>query len=426
MLDHPTPAPPIIQHPVAFHVYSRATYSEVNTTIPYENAYVNTGAINLTTGVFSAPYAGTYVFNFFAPRYSIDMNVPVCLNVRMDRNNLPVANGPVCGFSYEKWTETSLVAVLDLKQNDTIGMYLQQGEIRGDNSSRSNHSHTHFTGFLLNEKIAFHAFRTNDSFSSRKNETVPFHGVNTDVGSNFDLATSTFTAPVNGTYYFQFSGSSSITTDVNLKRNDVELMGYGYTRSAHWGSAGFHSLWQLQEGDKVCTRLVTGQLDEASKDSKITNLVGFLVAEEMYDSWNTSVYFQASRTSTLYVGNANKAVVNYTVVHSNEGSGMNAVSGIFKAPQPGIYAFHFTAHKGHFYISPMDSCSTVIQMHNNQTIGVGSNCDMTYSEPIFFHSILHLETGDEIKMMMTEGDLGGAEYYKECARFSGFLIYPDE
>ena len=399
----------------------------MNTTIPYENEYVNTGgAMNLTTGVFRAPIAGTYVFNFNAPRYSTDQNVPLCLNVRMDLNNLPVANGPICGYSYEKWTEASLVAVLDLKQNDTVGVYLQQGEIRGDYSVRSNHSHTHFTGFLLYEKSAFHAFRTNDSFASRRNDTVPFHGVNTNVGSNFDLETSTFTAPINGTYYFQFTGSSSTTTDVNLQKNDVELMGYGYTRSMHWGSAGFHSLWQLQEGDKVCTKLAMGKLEEASKESKITNLVGFLVAEEEYDSFNTLVYFHVARTSGLYCGNAIKLVVNYTVVHSNEGGGMNAASGIFKAPQPGIYAFHFTAHKGTGYISPMDSCSTVIQMHNNLTIGVGSNCDMTYSAPIFFHSILHLEIDDEIKMVMTEGDMMGADHYNESARFSGYLIYPDE
>nr|CAH0113511.1 unnamed protein product [Daphnia galeata] len=221
--DRPTPVPPFIQEPVAFHVHSRGNYTQVNTTIPYENEYVNTGgAMNLTTGVFRAPIAGTYVFNFNAPRYSSDQNVPLCLNVRMDLNNLPVANGPICGYSYEKWTEASLVAVLDLKQNDTVGVYLQQGEIRGDYSVRSNHSHTHFTGFLMYEKSAFHAFRTNDSFASRRNDTVPFHGVNTNVGSNFDLETSTFTAPINGTYYFQFIGSSSTTTDVNLQKNDVE------------------------------------------------------------------------------------------------------------------------------------------------------------------------------------------------------------
>jgi hypothetical protein len=378
--------------------------------------------MDLTTGVFRAPTDGTYVFNFIAPRSSNNINV-FCLNVRLDRNGLPIGNGPICGDSYEQWTSASFNAVLKLKLNDTVEMFLEQGEIKA--SRESDPPHTHFTGFLLEGESAFHAFRTVDSFASRKNETIPFHGLNTDIRNNFNLTASTFTAPVNGAYFFQFSGSSNITTDVILVKNDEEPMGYGYTRNTDWGSAGFHTLWPLQGGDKVYARLNTGQLDEDDGDLKITNLLGFIVADETSDLMNTPVHFHVIRTSGLYTGipNGLGKLINYNRIISNEGEGMNASSGIFKVPESGLYAFHFTSHKGNSYIGP-NACSTVIQMRNNVTIGAGSNCHSTYSVPIFFHSVLLLQTNDEIKMLLYEGDINAVIDHQMCARFSGFLIYP--
>jgi len=422
LLDPPTPPPHVYKDPVAFHVYSRGNYTEVNTTIPYEGEYVNTGSLDLKTGVFRAPTDGTYVFNFIAPRYSNATNDVLCLNVRLDRNDLPIGNGPICGHDYEQWTPASFNAVLKLKLNDTVKMFLEQGEIKGNR--KSDPPHTHFTGFLLEGESAFHAFRTVDSFASRKNETIPFHGLNTDIKSNFNLTTSTFTAPVNGTYFFQFGGSSSTSTDVILLRNDEEPMGYGYTRNTHWGSAGFHTLWPLQKGDKVYARLNTGQLDEADRDLRITNFLGFIVADEISDSMNSSVHFHVIRTSGLYTGRPNGIgqLINYTRIISNEGDGMNASSGIFKAPESGVYSFHFTSHRGSAYIGP-NACSTVIQMRNNETIGIGSNCHPTYSVPIFFNSVLSLQTNDEIKMLLQEGDINAVYEHQMCARFSGFLIY---
>jgi hypothetical protein len=345
-----------------------------------------------------------------------------CLNVRLDRNGLPIGNGPICGYSYDEWTPASFNAVLNLKLNDTVEMFLEQGAIKA--SKGSDPPRTHFTGFLLEEELAFHAYRTVESFASRKNETIPFHGLNTDIGDNFDLATSTFTAPVNGAYFFQFSGSSNITTDVILVRNDDEPMGYGYTRNTHWGSAGFHTLWPLQKGDKVYARLNTGQLDEADRDLKITNLLGFIVSNVMSDSMNSPVHFHVIRTSSLYTGRPDGIgqLINYTRIITNEGEGMNASSGIFKAPESGLYAFHFTSHRGNSYIGP-NACSTVIQMRNNETIGAGSNCHSTYSVPIFFHSVLLLQTNDEIKMLLYEGDINAVIDHQMSARFSGFLIY---
>jgi hypothetical protein len=202
-------------------------------------------------------------------------------------------------------------------------------------------------------------------------------------------------------------------------------MGYGYTRNTHWGSAGFHTLWPLQKGDKVYARLNTGQLDEADRDLKITNLLGFIVADEISDSMNSSIHFHVIRTSEMYVGRPDGIgqVINYTRIISNERDGMDANSGIFKAPESGVYAFHFTSHRGNRYIGGPNACSTVIQMRNNETIGTSSNCHSTYSAPIFFHSILSLDTNDEIKMLLHEGDINAVYEHKMCARFSGFLIY---
>ncbi|XP_046456571.1 uncharacterized protein LOC124203772 isoform X2 [Daphnia pulex] len=420
--DNPTPPPHIYEDPVAFHVYSRGNYTEVNSTIRYENSYVNTGSMNLTTGVFLAPTDGTYVFNFIAPRYSNTTNDVLCLNVRLDRNGLPIGNGPICGDSYEEWTPTSFNAVLNLKLNDTVEMFLEQGAIKA--SKGSDPPRTHFTGFFLEGESAFHAFRTVESFASRKNETIPFYGLNTDIQSNFNVTTSTFTAPVNGTYFFQFSGSSSITTDVILVRNDDEPMGYGYTRNTHWGSAGFHTLWPLQKGDKVYARLNTGQLDEADRDLKITNFLCFIVSNVMSDSRNSPIHFHVIRTSSLYTGRPDGIgqLINYTRIITNEGEGMDVSTGIFKAPESGLYALHYTSHRGNSYIGP-NACSTVIQKLNNETIGAGSNCHSTYSAPIFIHSVLLLQNNDEIKMLLYEGDINAVIDHQMCARFSGFLIY---
>ena len=127
---------------VSFYVQRSTTYSSNGTVIPYEVERLNIGgAMNLATGVFTAPVNGRYYFSFKALAWTSGVHNFVYLRV----------NGVGIGIS---WAPTNyynlpLVATLNLKKGDAVDVYLYVGSTY-DNGDH----HTHFSGFLLEEDLA--------------------------------------------------------------------------------------------------------------------------------------------------------------------------------------------------------------------------------------------------------------------------------
>ena len=128
----------------------------MNIPIPFHSAVVNEGnAIDLTSGIFTAPRPGIYFFSFtglaYFPASPVLSYVRLGVSLYLNRNYIGL------GYVQEEntagqYSPLTLQSTLNLKSGDQVWMeiYLQEsGAALFDNS---NH-YTHFTGFMLEEEI---------------------------------------------------------------------------------------------------------------------------------------------------------------------------------------------------------------------------------------------------------------------------------
>ena len=142
--------------PVHFYVQRNSNF-DLQTTIPFDLEVVNEGnAMNLMSGIFTAPVTGIYFFSFTGlarfPASSdyVYLNVILYLNGGQiglgraeDANTVDNQFGPL----------SSLQSTMNLKKGDQVWV-----EITGMSSEvylldNINYHYTHFTGFMLQEEI---------------------------------------------------------------------------------------------------------------------------------------------------------------------------------------------------------------------------------------------------------------------------------
>jgi len=118
----------------------------VKSVIPFELARLNEGdAMNLDTGIFTAPVPGIYHFEFSGIKEYYSTNLNVFLQV----------NGENVGNAYTQPSNTgnleslSLSVSLRLKANDKVNLYNYGSGVLFDDI---NHN-THFTGWLVEEDL---------------------------------------------------------------------------------------------------------------------------------------------------------------------------------------------------------------------------------------------------------------------------------
>ena len=127
---------------VYFFVGRNTTYPTNKTAIPYEVERLNIGgAMNLASGVFTAPVSGRYQFNFVALAYAARTEVSLRLN-----------EGRIgSGHGYSLEDTLAITATVALQKNDRIDTYLDQGSIY--DAGFYNGYYTQFTGILLEEDL---------------------------------------------------------------------------------------------------------------------------------------------------------------------------------------------------------------------------------------------------------------------------------
>jgi len=135
--------------PVHFFVVRTSEWSTPGT-IPFEKEYLNLGSgMNLASGVFTAPKAGTYAFFFKGKGSGIGSGFAGYGAVFLQRNGMDIAegysriNGATGGYS-----TLSVHATLKLNKGDTITIRYTEGIIFSNGSFD-----IHYTGSLLEEDL---------------------------------------------------------------------------------------------------------------------------------------------------------------------------------------------------------------------------------------------------------------------------------
>jgi len=133
----------IISSPVQFYVQRNTDWATLNTPIKFQITKLNVGnAMNIGTGIFTAPKAGTYSFALSCTEYS---STKPTVYLRLNGNQIAfidLFNGS------GSWKSGSINSILKLKVGDQISIVLTRGTLSDSYDLR-----THFTGILLEEDL---------------------------------------------------------------------------------------------------------------------------------------------------------------------------------------------------------------------------------------------------------------------------------
>lgn len=136
--------------PTYFYVQRTAYFNTVNISIPFEIEVINIGgAMNLTSGIFTAPTPGLYFFTFsgFVGTSNFDGSY---FWMRLMMNDTEVSAGAVRGDGYDT---LALQSTLKLNTNDRVWLKIAGLLSNALVYEYSTVRNIHFTGQLLQEDI---------------------------------------------------------------------------------------------------------------------------------------------------------------------------------------------------------------------------------------------------------------------------------
>jgi len=119
--------------------------------MPFEKEYLNLGGgMNLASGVFTAPKAGTYAFSFKGLASGTFSTTYGWANIFIQKNNVDFAQGysAINGATSNTYPTFSVHATVKLNKGDTISIRLDSGTVYSYPTSQ-----TEFTGSLIEEDL---------------------------------------------------------------------------------------------------------------------------------------------------------------------------------------------------------------------------------------------------------------------------------
>ena len=143
---------------VHFYVQRSSNFNTTLTPIPYDLARVNEGnAMNLTTGVFTAPRTRIYFFSFTGlecfPSSEKVLGVGLYVNGVYFASNFVEKYGTYVFGSHSSKNVLTLQSTLSLKLGDKVWVSIDRMPSVGVYLHDTNDHFTHFTGFMLEEDI---------------------------------------------------------------------------------------------------------------------------------------------------------------------------------------------------------------------------------------------------------------------------------
>lgn len=133
---------------VHFYVQRDSPFNTANSVIPFQVERLNVGgAMNLASGVFTAPLDGTYYFEFVGQK---DTNgLPMSIYFRLNSKLMNLAYTP----DLQKFLTTSSANLLRLKAGDKVDLY-KYGDIANDAALYASSGYqSYFTGWLIDEDL---------------------------------------------------------------------------------------------------------------------------------------------------------------------------------------------------------------------------------------------------------------------------------
>ena len=138
--------------PVYFYVQKDRRFDKINTPVPFDIETSNVGnAMNLQSGVFTAPRNGIYFFSISGIAH-VTSKAHGVFHLKLILNGKYVGNGAAdtVGVAYET---VSIQSLLVLKVGDRVWLELPRGQVNAYLHDNSNHF-THFTGWMLQEDFS--------------------------------------------------------------------------------------------------------------------------------------------------------------------------------------------------------------------------------------------------------------------------------
>lgn len=127
---------------VHFYVQRKTSFRMDNAIIPFEVDVLNIGeAMDLKSGVFTAPVSGVYHFEFTGTKDKSDKQLDILLEV----NGTHVAEAHSSG-AVKSTLNLFITVSLRLKAGDRVNLYKSGGVLYDSNAH-----YTHFTGWLAEQ-----------------------------------------------------------------------------------------------------------------------------------------------------------------------------------------------------------------------------------------------------------------------------------
>ncbi|XP_046451009.1 contactin-associated protein-like 4 [Daphnia pulex] len=143
--------------PTYFYVQKTSNFDATNTPIPFEISKLNVGnAMNLASGKFTAPRAGTYYFSFSGlVSFPVTGSSEVYLGVELLLNGAAVGLGTTdeANTINSQLTPISLHSTLRLNSGDQIWLQINEISPQAYLYDKANWQSTHFTGWILEEEL---------------------------------------------------------------------------------------------------------------------------------------------------------------------------------------------------------------------------------------------------------------------------------